>query len=716
MDDENSNNLPKEKIKSKKEINIFIQSRKFDKACKYIKIRAKYNKKISKKFLLYAIENGSVELIRLLHELKINLNQPNQLLTAAHAAIEYSNEECLKVLLELGADPNTLNFFDKTPLEQALKNDQIRIIKILLKYNASLIKKNKTNIFVNCSFSGDTKKVKLLLDSGVDVNQIGKNGLSAFLVTKSKRIKQLLQKYSKTNLLNAYENIQQNKREEIRDWLVSLSNTNHKQLENSEIDKLFDIALSNEFKEEIRMLMGSEFKLMKVHNGKKLNLLHLCVYYSNYWLAKLLVSKSPPLKYRIQNQKNPIILAAQYGNVPLFCLYYLNAENDVNHKLENYENTNPVIYYLYLKLKEIKQKHSNNQKTIYEELKKIEKDTYLFSTWIDYNDSNFEFIKNIKTSPNVVTSLCKYGSKYYICNQYLDYEIRNKFIEKYLKIIGYSQSDRSKNFISQISGYFLSRENSNILQISTTRECNRYGTLRNLILEYKRNDLIFDPLVILAIARQICNILDFLNNKCNFYHHGLDSSCIQINEGFEIKINNLLKKTDYKYSQIHNIYITENQTETSNLFSFGVILWELLMNTTFDTSPFVNSSIVSNQNPQLMIDSLQQKTYSEPKQGNRFQIVSSLSEIACTCLSSAIYEFELKVQDKMGDLYKALTLVYDRTLISIAEKEFMENVRNLIPNGEYPKEDYIKPKQKLSSENEKFDSFDQAIKFSLNTI
>ncbi|KAJ6254562.1 ankyrin repeat-containing protein [Anaeramoeba flamelloides] len=716
MDDENSDNLSNEKIKSKQKIKMYIQSRKFDKACKYIKILAKYNKKISKKFLFYAIENGSVELIRLLHELKIDLNRKNHFLSAVHTAVMSSNEECLEALLELGADPNVLNFHDKTPIEQALKDNQTNILKILLKYNASLIKRNKSNIFVNYSFSGDTKKVKLLLESGVDVNEIGKRGMTSFLLTKSKRIKQLIQKYSKTNLLNPLENIEQNKREEIRNWLANLPNTNHKQLENYEIDRLFDIAISNEFKEEMNILADSKFKLIKVYNGKKLNLLHLCVYYSNYWLAKLLVSKNPPLKYRLQNQKNPIILAAQYGNVPLFCLYYLNAENNVFHKLENYENTNPVIYYLYLKLKDIKQKHSDNKKMIYEEFKKIEKETYLFSNWIDYNDGNFEYLKNIKTTQNTIASLCKYQSKYYICNQYLDYEIRNNFIAKYLKIIGHSQSDRGKEFISQIHGYFLSREDSNILQISTIRECNKYGTLRDLIIMYNQNRLVFDPLVILSIARQICNILNFLSRKCNFYHRGLDSSCIQINDGFQIKINNLLKKTDYKYSQIHNVYLTEKQTETSNLFSFGVIIWELLMNNTFDTSLFSSNSVIPNKIPQLMIDALKQKTYSGPTQGNRFQLVNSLNEIACTCLSSAIFELDLNVQDKMTDLYKALTLVYDRSLISIAETKFMENVRSLIPNGEYPKEDYIKPKQELSSENEKLNSFDQAIKFSLNFI
>ncbi|KAJ6241856.1 ankyrin repeat family protein [Anaeramoeba flamelloides] len=716
MDDENSDNSQKEKIKSKQKIKMYIQSQKFDKACKYIKILAKYNKKISKKFLFYAIENGSVELIHLLHELKIDLNRKHHFLSAVHTAVMNSNEECLEALLELGADPNVLNFHDKTPIEQALKNNQINILKILLKYKASLIMRNKTNIFVNYSFGGDTKKVKLLLESGVNVNEIGKRELSAFLLTKSKRIKQLIQKYSKTNLLNPLENIQQNKREEIRNWLANLNNTNYKQLDNSEIDRLFDIAMSNEFKEEMNILADSKFNLIKVRNGNKLNLLHVCVYYSNYWLAKLIVSKNPPLKYRLQNQKNPIILAAQYGNVPLFCLYYLNAENNSYHKLENYENTNPVIYYLYLKLKEIKQKHSNNKKMIYEDFKKIEKETYLFSNWIDYNDGSFEFIKNIKTTQNTITSLCKYQSKYYICNQYLDYEIRNNFMAKYLKIIGHSQSDRSKKFISQIPGYFLSREDSNVLQISTIRECNKYGTLRDLILLYNQNRLVFDPLVILSIARQICNILNFLSRKCNFYHRGLDSSCIQINDGFEIKINNLLKKTDYKYSQIHNVYITEKQTETSNLFSFGVIIWELLMNNTFDASLFSSNSVVPNKIPQIMIDALKQKTYSGPTQGNRFQLVNSLNEIACTCLSSAIFELDLNVQDKMGDLYKALTLVYDRSLISIAETKFMENVRSLIPNGEYPKEDYIKQKQELSSENEKLNSFDQAIKFSLNNI
>jgi ankyrin repeat protein len=81
--------------------------------------------------LVYAIEQGNVELVKTLLESGANPNAKTQSgRTPLSAAL--GNKEIFQALLDAKADPNAKNGSGETPLAEAIYNDQIDLVKMLL--------------------------------------------------------------------------------------------------------------------------------------------------------------------------------------------------------------------------------------------------------------------------------------------------------------------------------------------------------------------------------------------------------------------------------------------------------------------------------------------------------------------------------------------------------------------------------------------------------
>lgn len=82
----------------------------------------------------------------------------------------------VRKFLESGADPNTMDDFDRTPLSVAVDNGNASMIKLLLEHDADAYKLGQGEmtpmaraIFYAC-FAGKEASVRALIEYGIDVN------------------------------------------------------------------------------------------------------------------------------------------------------------------------------------------------------------------------------------------------------------------------------------------------------------------------------------------------------------------------------------------------------------------------------------------------------------------------------------------------------------------------------------------------------------------
>ena len=92
-----------------------------------------------------------------------------------HAATKRGSEECVKLLIDAGANVNDWDGDDITPLISALKRKNPTMVELLIKEGAGVNHHNGKKPLNFAAESGCEECLKLLIDAGADVNAIGRH-------------------------------------------------------------------------------------------------------------------------------------------------------------------------------------------------------------------------------------------------------------------------------------------------------------------------------------------------------------------------------------------------------------------------------------------------------------------------------------------------------------------------------------------------------------
>ncbi|OHT11340.1 hypothetical protein TRFO_19216 [Tritrichomonas foetus] len=149
-----------------------------------------------------AVNKNSIQAVSALLKYKININlQGKNGVTPLHLAAQIkSNSEgqsILSLLIENGANPNSLDNDFETPLFSAIHSNNVNAVKELIKAGADVNASNKHKmlpIHYSCKY-GCSDIVAILLDNNAEVNIIDHNDLSPLhyaVARQDKKIAELL--------------------------------------------------------------------------------------------------------------------------------------------------------------------------------------------------------------------------------------------------------------------------------------------------------------------------------------------------------------------------------------------------------------------------------------------------------------------------------------------------------------------------------------------
>jgi uncharacterized protein len=148
--------------------------------------------------LMYAAWSGHLEIVRLLLKAganvsafdKGNASTDEGMCTALHYAVKGGNPAVIEELLNAGADVNALTTLRNTPVNHAVRNNHIEVIRLLIKRGANLgskigKKKAISPLYVAVYASQDKMPagtmrdlILLLLEAGADPNGTGDREIS----------------------------------------------------------------------------------------------------------------------------------------------------------------------------------------------------------------------------------------------------------------------------------------------------------------------------------------------------------------------------------------------------------------------------------------------------------------------------------------------------------------------------------------------------------
>ena len=90
--------------------------------------------------------------------------------TALHLACAEGRLECVKLLLDAGAEKDAVDRFGRTPLHEAVLNAKDDVIGLLRARNARLLLPRPAEILCHAASTGDIPLIRRYCDAGVDIN------------------------------------------------------------------------------------------------------------------------------------------------------------------------------------------------------------------------------------------------------------------------------------------------------------------------------------------------------------------------------------------------------------------------------------------------------------------------------------------------------------------------------------------------------------------
>jgi ankyrin repeat protein len=151
--------------------------------------------------LLAATESNKYECINILSKNGADLEQKtdddNKIIqgaTSLHLAAYYGRTESVKVLLNLGANPDSVDFNHSTPLHIAIKQGNIKIVQLLKNHNADLNIKDKFGHLPSYYINQNIEIMNILIDPVYNI--LMKLAKRQFQESEEKSALEVLKKYS----------------------------------------------------------------------------------------------------------------------------------------------------------------------------------------------------------------------------------------------------------------------------------------------------------------------------------------------------------------------------------------------------------------------------------------------------------------------------------------------------------------------------------------
>lgn len=137
---------------------------------------------------LTAAQDGlpeSFEIIKMLGKAKANMDASNAAYTPLFYAVNQSNKELVRVLLEAGASPDAKTQFGKTPLHEAIGNLEILQMLLAAKGNPNVTNDRGETPLHEAIANGSLETVDALLKAGADVNKKSDSQLSPLMLASN---------------------------------------------------------------------------------------------------------------------------------------------------------------------------------------------------------------------------------------------------------------------------------------------------------------------------------------------------------------------------------------------------------------------------------------------------------------------------------------------------------------------------------------------------
>ena len=121
--------------------------------------------------LTQAVERGDLNEVKTVLKSSVDVNELDKHdLTALMRAVNNGRHDIVALLIEHGADPHFIAWNDETALREAVKKNDIKLIKQFLNVNSDFKKHSMGYALVEAAYQNNKKLVEIFIQAGADPN------------------------------------------------------------------------------------------------------------------------------------------------------------------------------------------------------------------------------------------------------------------------------------------------------------------------------------------------------------------------------------------------------------------------------------------------------------------------------------------------------------------------------------------------------------------
>ncbi|KAJ5073353.1 ankyrin repeat-containing protein [Anaeramoeba ignava] len=406
-----------------------------------------------------------------------------------HIAVAGNMYDIIELFIENKADIDIQDKSGCTPLFIAVEFGFYKIAELLLKNNANFHLFSKKLLPIHLAArNNNSSLVELLLNHGADPNTISQEGKTAYHYTHSIFVQKILR--SKMNPLN-FPNYHLLKDIEIINedisFLSSIISSKFSGLDLDKIGKFFRLALSNRYLGQIKSIL-QKFHFQNYRDQYENSLLYYAILENNNLLVKLILENGGNPNIIGAENKSPLHIAAELGNVPAILLLLnttqIYQQKDSEKPIDCARNQVSNFILSHFQQKIILKTRKKSNKDIFNDL--VSEFSIFINCWIDMN--KIQVLHQIGKGINGKSYLGKWESKDVVIkivedlsqpNLALEQKYYNEQMEKNVKIRQKSNVEENinsffdskrnfsgKHFFGTFYGYFIDHEENGKAHLS----------------------------------------------------------------------------------------------------------------------------------------------------------------------------------------------------------------------------------------------------------